>query len=136
VPITTTLDAVRLYIGDTDSDRPLLDDNEVQWLIDQRGGNALLAAADACEALAAHFAREPAVVQLDQGQQFDQGDRVEHYTALAKQLRTRAAGGINVMATVKQDGYTTDSSTRDGAGQAAPSTGRVLRGWYNGDSPV
>jgi hypothetical protein len=67
VTLSTDRDKVRLLIGDTDETDPLLYDDEVDALLAQRvhvvttGGtiyNLPAAAADACGAIAAKFARD------------------------------------------------------------------------------
>ena len=54
---TANRDRVRLEIGDTDEDRALFEDAELDDLLVQEG-SVLLAAAHACEALAVRFARD------------------------------------------------------------------------------
>jgi hypothetical protein len=87
--ITTDRDLVRLYIGDTDTENPLLYDDELDALID-RAVSVLAAAADACEVLAAKFAREFNI--SEDNQSWNLGERSAHYLALAKQFRERASG--------------------------------------------
>ena len=87
--ITTTRDQVRLLIGDTDSTRPILFDDELDLFLTQRADNVLLAAADACDAAAAKFARDYDFKWKDGT--FNRSQMVKYYSDLATTLRTRAA---------------------------------------------
>lgn len=97
--LSTDRDKVRLLIGDTDSTDPLLYDDEVDACLAQRvvvttsGGttyNLPAAAADACGAIAAKFARDFSFGE--DGQRFDRAQRVGHYMALEQTLRARQGG--------------------------------------------
>lgn len=98
MPITSDRDKVRLTIGDTDSTDPILYDDEIDALLEQRSlvttsgttYNIPAAAADAAGAIAAKYAR-----QFDfttDGQGFQRAQRVGHYQALEATLRARAGG--------------------------------------------
>ena len=63
-PSGSLIDMVRLKAGDTET-TPILTDNAIQAFLDNNDDNVLLAAAEACEALAAHFADNPAEVVGD-----------------------------------------------------------------------
>jgi hypothetical protein len=97
----STRDQVRLTIGDTDEDDPLLSDEEVDSYLDARsvvynGGttyNVPAASADACGAIAAKYSRE--FNFAEDGQRFDRAQRVSHYLSLEQSLRRRQ-GGISV----------------------------------------
>lgn len=102
MPITTDLDRVRLAIGDTDTDAPLLTDDEIESLIDYRQientdgdlvANIPAAAADAAGAIAAKFARKFSFAE--DGQRFDVAQQFAHYTQLEQTLR-RKAGGASI----------------------------------------
>jgi ribosome maturation protein Sdo1 len=56
-PSTSDKDAVRYYVGDTNQQRPLLSDEEVQFSVDAFP-NQRLAAAMSADAIAAKFTRE------------------------------------------------------------------------------
>ena len=98
--ISTDLDRVRLAIGDTDTDDPLLSDDEIGVYIDYRQMydyenevsicNVPAAAADTAEAIAAKFARD--FNFAEDGQRFDRAQKFGHYTALAQKLRNRSGG--------------------------------------------
>jgi hypothetical protein len=86
-------------IGDTDSDNPLLSDDEVESFIayrqitnvdDEDVTNIPAAAADAADAIAAKFARE--FNFSEDGQRFDRAQKYAHYIGLSAQLRRRAGG--------------------------------------------
>ena len=51
-PARSARDALRLMIGDTNASDPLLSDEEADYYLGNNGGNVVLAAAEACEALA------------------------------------------------------------------------------------
>lgn len=98
--ITSDKDRVRLLIGDTDENDPLLYDEEIVEILSQRtvldssggtlGVNVPAAAADAAGAIAAKYARS--FNFSEDGQSFQAGQRVAHYTELARQLRNRSGG--------------------------------------------
>lgn len=106
-------DAVRLLIGDTDSAQ--LTDNQVDYFLEQRTNNRLLAAADACDALAAKYARAYDF-ETDQ-QSFDRSQMHEQYLAMGARLRARAgtngAGALSSLPTTKVDGYSDDIDADD-----------------------
>jgi hypothetical protein len=96
----STRDQVRLLIGDTDADDPLLTDSEVDNFVTYRsvlndsGGtittNVPAAAADCAGAIAAEFART--FDFAEDGQRFNVSQRVGHYQALERELRNRSGG--------------------------------------------
>ena len=92
---------VRFLIGDTDCKDPLLQDEEIKFLINQEG-SALKAAVLAAEAIAAKFCR---LTQESVGSiSIAQNQKAEHYKKLAERLKKRLsstdacwfAGGISV----------------------------------------
>jgi hypothetical protein len=99
--VPSNLDLVRLAVGDTDEDDPLLVDDEIDAILENRallynGGtvyNIPAAAADAAGAIAAKYARE--FNFAEDGQRFDRAQRVGHYMSLEQSLRARA-GGVSV----------------------------------------
>src|SRR5688500_12229196 len=82
-PSSSSLDEVRFLLGDIDSTYPLLSDEEITYLLQERTSRG--AAADAASALAARYAREVSFsadgvsVQVEQLQ--------EKYEKLATSLR-------------------------------------------------
>lgn len=99
-PADSTRDELRFLIGDTIEADPLLTDEELDYLLDDRG-SVTGAAVGACEQLIARFAREPdrRIGQLS----ISNSQRVTQYEKLLKTLRTRTmvsavpyAGGISV----------------------------------------
>lgn len=93
------LDNVRLLIGDTDENDPLLSDTEVEEFIARRQiensdgefvANIPAAAADAAGAIAAKFARQ--FNFAEDGQRFDRAQKHGHYLALEEKLRRRQGG--------------------------------------------
>lgn len=87
--LTKDIDKVRMKIGDTDEDSPLLTDQEIQTELTNWPDNLDLAAANCAEAIAAAYSREFSF-QTD-GQQFELSARVSQYMSLAAQLRSRGA---------------------------------------------
>ena len=106
--ITSDRDKVRLAIGDTDVADPLLTDAEINVQVANWPDNVELAAANCAEAIAAKYARE-FNFRTDL-QQFDRSQRVDHYTALAGQLRSR--GGLFAIPLLSASGtaYTVPAS--------------------------
>lgn len=98
--ISTDRDRVRLLIGDTDIDDPLLYDDEIEVCVNGRQvydatteamvTNIPAAAADAAAAIAARFARK--FDFAEDGQRFDVSKQHAHYLALERTLRSRAGG--------------------------------------------
>lgn len=87
-PATTSRDAVRFLVGDTDTTDQLVSDEEISWVLTQHSG-VRHAAAATCEAIAAKFARQ-AEMSVDDVS-IKAGEKAEHYRALAKELRAQAA---------------------------------------------
>ena len=92
--LSTDLDRVRLMIGDTDPDDPILNDDEVNEFIRQRSSddvaNLPAAAADCAAAIAAHYGRQ--FDFAEDGQSFSRAQRVAHYMQLEIELRKRQGG--------------------------------------------
>jgi hypothetical protein len=82
-------DAVRLLIGDTDTNDQQLQDEEVDYFLSLFGvagaSRVVPAAIRCCEALAAKYARQ--VDTTNQGLSVDASKRSEHYRKLADDLR-------------------------------------------------
>jgi len=117
--ITSTLDKLRLTIGDTDSTAPLFQDDELNYFLDTRSDNILLAAADACDAAAARFAR--AYDFSVDGQSFSRSSMVAAYRGMAAEFRNRA-NGLSTVVETKVDGYsqTIDSDQVAGTDEQNP----------------
>lgn len=100
--LATDRDRVRFLIGDTDTNDQQLQDEELTWVLTQRS-DVYLAAADACRALQAKYARKVDTTNLSLSVSASQ--RAEAYAALAEQLESKAGslagaemfvGGISV----------------------------------------
>lgn len=89
-PASSPKDQVRFLVGDTDETDQLLQDEEIEWLISDRG-SALAAAVAAAEAIAAKFARQvdKAVGDL----RLSLSQKAQGYAARAAELRLRLATG-------------------------------------------
>jgi len=92
-PSTSTKDAIRFEIGDTDQSWKLLEDEEIEYALKVEP-NWIAAAARCCESIARRFAREadqrlgPSYVYKRQ--------RSEAYKELAQELRRRSSSGMYV----------------------------------------
>lgn len=95
-PSLSDRDAVRNYIGDTDSANPQLFDAEIDYLLTQFG-SPLLSAAQACRNLISRYARRVSKRVGDLS--INYSDIVKNYTALAEQLQTQGEqAGANLYA--------------------------------------
>jgi hypothetical protein len=101
---TANLDRVRLEIGDTDEDRSLFTDEEINDLIVQEGA-VYSSAARACEILAVRFARDFNFTA--DGASFQKASVAQMYATLAKRLRARGRG-TTVVQTRRKDAYSDD----------------------------
>ena len=101
---TTTLNRLRLEIGDVDETRPLFTDGELNDFIAQ-DTSVLASAAHACETLAVRYSRD-----FDfsaDGSSFRKSTVADMYRQMAKRLRARATGTTTSMPT-RKDGYSDD----------------------------
>ena len=105
---TADRDRVRLEIGDTDEDRVLFQDAEIDDFLSQEGDSVLQSAARACETLAVRFARD--FTFSADGASFSKGQVTQMYMTQAKRLRRKASGTTTIMPR-RKDGYSvyTDS---------------------------
>jgi hypothetical protein len=111
---TDTLMQVRFLIGDNITDKMIMDDAEIEWLISQHA-NVYMAAAAACDSIALKIStadtasgkvgpiNRKRVGQTDISYATGTGRTSEEYTALGSTLRARGssyqmpyAGGISV----------------------------------------
>ena len=88
-------DEVRLLVGDTQENDPLVQDEEIEMILLQfvpvEGRPAWLAAAAVCEVIAARFGRQ---VQQSLGPLSRAAQQMfDHYRQLAQDLRAAAASG-------------------------------------------
>ncbi len=92
-PSANNRDKVRFLIGDTDTDNQLLQDAEITFLFNEWNSNAYLAAAHACDSLAAKFAgkadNSKSVGDLSISTQF--GQQADRYRSLGAQLLAQSA---------------------------------------------
>jgi len=93
-------DRVRFELSDTDSDDPLVEDEEIDYALTQNS-NVLRVAANIAESIAVQLGRRPSVTLAQAG--LSAKEQHDHYIQLAKDLRARAsssggavfAGGIS-----------------------------------------
>jgi len=123
---TADRDRVRLEIGDTDSDRALFQDAELDDFLTQEGSSILGSAARACETLAVRFARE--FTFSADGANFQKGSLTQMYQQQAKRLRRQARSTTTVMPR-RKDGYSvyTDSDEVTGLNILDSGTGEYGR---------
>ena len=87
-PADSDKDAVRFLIGDTDSNDPLVTDEEIAWQLGQRG-KVYLAASSCCVAIAAKFSRKADRSVGNLQASFSQ--QAEAYRQMARDLEAQAA---------------------------------------------
>ena len=113
-PSTSDKDAVRYLIGDTDEDNPLVNDEEIEYILSIEG-NVIRAGAMVAESIAGKFSRRADRTIGDYSEKFSQIH--QQYLSLAEKLRRQAkfkssfkaipfAGGIS-----KSDKKTTEGDT-------------------------
>ena len=123
---TADRDRVRLEIGDTDSDRVLFQDAELDDFLSQEGDSVLKSAARACETLAVRFSRDFSFSA--DGASFQKGQVAQMYMTQAKRLRRKASGTTTVMPR-RKDGFSvyTDSDEVTGLNILDSGTGQFGR---------
>lgn len=96
MPIITDLDKFRLELGDHPTPGVpegtyvyLFDDDECDYFISRHPTNILLAVADACDSLAAGFARQVDFT-ANEAKKFNLSQKSKAYLAMAERLRIRA----------------------------------------------
>ena len=119
-------DRVRLEIGDTDEERVLFQDAELDDFLSQEGNSILGSAARACETLAVRFARD--FTFSADGASFQKGSVTQMYMAQAKRLR-RTANETSIVMPRRVDGYSvyTDSDEVTGLNILDSGTGQYGR---------
>ena len=123
---TADRDRVRLEIGDTDEDRILFQDAELDDFLAQEGNSILGSAARACETLATRFARD--FTFTADGASFQKGNITQMYMNQAKRRRRQARATTTVMPR-RVDGYSvyTDSDEVTGLNILDSGTGQYGR---------
>jgi len=84
-PVDEPIDAVRLLVGDTDSEDPLIEDEEIEFALSIQEGNQYLAAADVADMLSAKFTRSVSLSVEGLSAQFER--RAMAFAELAVRLR-------------------------------------------------
>jgi hypothetical protein len=124
---TAERDRVRLEIGDTDSDRVLFQDAELDDFLAQEGESIMGAAAKACETLAVKFARD--YTFSADGGSFQKGNITVMYQKLARRLRNRARGTTVIMPR-RKDGYSVYTDSDEVTGLNILDSGTGMFGRY------
>jgi hypothetical protein len=86
-PSSSPKDAIRFEIGDVDSQYPMLQDEEIEYAINQESG-ILAAAARCCEVIARRLALQPNTTIGKT--KIDSNTAAQGYSQLAKELRNKA----------------------------------------------
>jgi len=92
-PTSSTKDAVRFLIGDTDDTNPIIQDEEIYFNLGEVGQNIYRAASNTCYNLAARFTGEAQSTSKSVGGlsiSKSLGDRAQRYERLAKDLLMRS----------------------------------------------
>lgn len=84
-PEDEPIDAVRLLVGDTDVADPLIQDEEIEFMLGLQEGNQYLAAADIADVLSAKFTRSVSLSVEGLSAQFER--RAIAFAELAVRLR-------------------------------------------------
>jgi hypothetical protein len=100
-PANSTRDELRLFVGDTATADQLLSDEEVAYYLGRHSDDALAAAPEACEGIAAKYSRQANTT--NQGLSVAASERAKAYLRLADELRDRSsmvaevfAGGLTI----------------------------------------
>ena len=125
---TADRDRVRLEIGDTDSDRALFQDAELDDFISQEGNSILGSAARACETLAVRFARD--FTFSADGASFQKGSVTQMYMNQAKRLRRQDRAMTTVMPR-RVDGYSVYTDSDEVSGLNILDSGTGMYGRYS-----
>ena len=123
---TDERDRVRLEIADTDEERALFQDAELDDFLTQEGNSIYGASARACETLAVRFARD--FTFSADGASFQKGNVTQMFMNQAKRLRRQARATTIVMPR-RVDGYSvyTDSDEVTGLNILDSGTGQYGR---------
>tara|TARA_R110000824_G_scaffold20903_14_gene78401 strand:+ start:597 stop:1007 length:411 start_codon:yes stop_codon:yes gene_type:complete len=125
---TANRDRVRLEIGDTDSERVLFQDAELDDFLSQEGNSILGASARACETLAVKFARD--FTFSADGASFQKGNVTQMYMNQAKRLRRQARSTTTVMPR-RVDGYSVYTDSDEVTGLNILDSGTGMFGRYS-----
>jgi hypothetical protein len=107
--LSSDLDKVRLYLGDTTESSPLYTDEEITALLEIENG-ALLTAASLADSLAAKYSRS--VSFSVEGLSISNSTKTENYRTLAQRLRAQAGDSVGSLGTPILGGIS--YSTMDG----------------------
>lgn len=91
-PLVSAKDEVRFLVGDTIESDPLMQDEEIDYLVAEFG-SPTLAAANACQALSAKFARQ--VTKAVGDLKIDLSDRAKAFQAQADRLFLASGGSVS-----------------------------------------
>jgi len=121
--LANTKDKIRFYIGDTDKDAPLLQDEEIAGVLSLEGG-IRQAAARCAETIASQLARQAKKIVDDLGASVEYEERAKAFSDLATQLRSSGAClGVPVAGGIRQSAKQTQEENTD---RVTPSFTRTL----------
>lgn len=109
--LATARGQVRLLVPDKNSGDYLLEDDEIDYFLTQRGGSARAAAADCCDQLARQFALKP-TFSAD-GLSVQNGQRAQTFADRARELRSSMSDAISSMKLNRSDGYEDEATTSE-----------------------
>ena len=123
---TSALQQVRLTIGDRDSDKPLLTDEEIEFRLDQHSDYVLTSAIDCVTDILAKLARDVDVSHV--GMNASRSQKTTHYQDLLKKLEAKAGTLCNVYV-----GGTSESEAEAINSNSDYRQGAITLGWGKND---
>jgi hypothetical protein len=109
--LSTAIGKVRLLVPDNNSTSYLLEDDEIDYFLAQRGSNAKAAAADCCDQLARQFALKPSFSA--DGLSVSNGERANTFAARARELRGSMMSAVSSVTLNRSDGYEDEATTSE-----------------------
>jgi hypothetical protein len=106
--LTTAVGKVRLLIPDNDSTSYDLQDEEISYLLTERGNNVKAAAADACNWLARKYAKM--VSFSADGLSVQHTQRAQAFRERAMELAAASQGGMSSVGIKRSDGYSENAT--------------------------
>jgi hypothetical protein len=90
-PSTSTKDAVRYYVGDTDTNEQLVQDEEINFVLNNEGGRVLQAAHFVAQTIMAKLAKKVDVTDKSSGMAIRRSLKFQQYKELVASLRKKIA---------------------------------------------
>jgi len=97
--LTADKDKIRSLVEDTDAAQPLVQDEEINFLLNESGGSIYRAAALVCRKIAAGLIRRASLINKETGLKDDMKEKADTYIALAGVYEERGTrSGLTVFA--------------------------------------